>query len=321
MNRRQIENSQRTFIRSEVSVWGFAAVLGNIAVSAAVIIIQIGAELFGIDISGIYAQYIMQIFLSALLMSLPFIIGAAYKGLPLKSLIKIKRVPVGLFLPLVMLGLGGSMLANNMTGEYTAVLRAFGLYPQSPTMPIPSGISGALLFIFTTSVMPAVFEEFAYRGILLGALRPYGNGFAIIASGLLFGLMHSNLVQIPFAFVLGCIMGYINVVADSILPSVTVHFISNFTSCIQQLALEYCSEDVASAVIVISIVALLLLGIIGFVLICRKSSLPFAPLHETVPVSVKVAVSGFLTSNGTVAAYIIFGGDAIVNALFNSAGI
>ncbi len=53
-----------------------------------------------------------------------------------------------------------------------------------------------------------VAEELLFRGIVLRTLAPYGKKLAILVSALLFGLFHGNLLQTPYAFVLGLVLGY-----------------------------------------------------------------------------------------------------------------
>ncbi len=316
---RAIKLHQRSFVRRESSVWGFTAVLANIFITIIILLINSSAASLGINLNNAITELIMQLVLSVLMMTLPFIIAASYKSLCVKSLVSLKHVPAGLFMPLVMVGLGGAMLSNIMTSYFVATLNAFELYPETVEIAIPNGVGGTLLFFFTYSVVPAIFEEFAYRGIVLGALRRYGNGFAIIASSILFGLMHGNLVQIPFTVALGCVMGYITVISDSIWPSVAVHFFNNFLSCVQQLATERLNEQAGSIIVLTIISSVCILGIIGFAILCRKYKHPFAPIHETAPIEFKDATVGFLSSGGTIAAYIVFGGNAIVSMLFNGA--
>jgi len=93
----------------------------------------------------------------------------------------------------------------------------------------PNFICGVFL-AFSTIVCAPLFEEFLTRGILLGVLKPYGEGFAIIVSGLLFGLMHGNLQQFLYASVLGVALGYIAVQTGSILPTTILHALFNSIS-------------------------------------------------------------------------------------------
>lgn len=83
------------------------------------------------------------------------------------------------------------------------------------------------LALITIAVIPAVFEEFVYRGVFYNEYRKVNPGKAILLSGLLFGLMHMNLNQFIYAFVMGAIFALIIEATDSILASVVVHFTIN----------------------------------------------------------------------------------------------
>ncbi len=311
----QINNAQCNAVRRASNVWGFAAAFGNLAISFIVMFVYEIAERLDYNITAPIPELVLQIVLSTALMTVPFIIGALSSGQKISPLIEIHKVPAGLFFPLIMVGLGGAMVINNMTGTFISLINSFGLEPSAGELPLPDSLGGVLLFIFAVSVVPAIVEEFAYRGIVLGALRRYGDGFAIIASSVLFGLMHGNLVQIPFAFALGCVMGYINVVTGSILPSVIVHFFNNLLSCIQQIASTHYGEDVGIITIVASYCIALTLGILGLALLCRRYKHPFSPLREKCAIPLKNSLKGFLTCPGTIVSYIIFGGSAIVSIL------
>ena len=62
-----------------------------------------------------------------------------------------------------------------------------------------------------TAVAAPVTEELLFRGAVLRSLQPYGKRFAIFCSALLFGLVHQNLTQTPFAFGFGLLAGYVAV--------------------------------------------------------------------------------------------------------------
>lgn len=71
-----------------------------------------------------------------------------------------------------------------------------------------------------------VAEEILFRGLVLRSLQPYGKKFAIVISSLLFGLYHGNLMQAPFAFVVGLVMGYV-AMEYHIGWAVALHLINN----------------------------------------------------------------------------------------------
>ena len=70
-------------------------------------------------------------------------------------------------------------------------------------------------------------EELLFRGLILRVLEPVGKRFAIIVSAVMFGLLHANIIQIPFGFLVGLVLGYVTV-EYSIVWAIILHMINNF---------------------------------------------------------------------------------------------
>lgn len=71
-----------------------------------------------------------------------------------------------------------------------------------------SGSSGTFSMFLYTAILAPIAEELLFRGYVLRTLRPFGKRFAIFASALLFGMFHGNLLQAPYAFLAGLLLGY-----------------------------------------------------------------------------------------------------------------
>ena len=118
-------------------------------------------------------------------------------------------------------------------------------------------VSGNLiLVILRYAVVTVLLEEALFRYIPLAFLAPYTRRGAIIISSILFALSHCNLYQIPYAFFAGVVFAALDVAFESILPSVTIHFLNNLLSVIwlrngESINFEatYVSILVASAVL------------------------------------------------------------------------
>ncbi len=103
-----------------------------------------------------------------------------------------------------------------------------GYTPVAGVGIIYQGPLSLLMWIVIGAVLPAVFEEFTHRGLLIDAISDRGNEVEIIIlSGLLFGTMHGNIIQFGYAFVGGCIMAYLVIKTGSILPAMLLHFMNN----------------------------------------------------------------------------------------------
>jgi membrane protease YdiL (CAAX protease family) len=81
-------------------------------------------------------------------------------------------------------------------------------------------------FIVVALVAPLV-EELTFRGLGFGLLRRYGQVFAVVAVGILFGLAHGLveglLVLVPF----GMALAWLRARTESIYPCIAVHVFFN----------------------------------------------------------------------------------------------
>ena len=84
-----------------------------------------------------------------------------------------------------------------------------------------------LMSYIAIAVIAPIFEEIAFRGLCLHVFGKYGTRFAIIASSMLFALLHGNVIQSLFAFGLGILLALLTLKAKSILPAIFVHFANN----------------------------------------------------------------------------------------------
>lgn len=95
------------------------------------------------------------------------------------------------------------------------------------------------LMLFLMAVVPATVEEFVFRGIAYGGYRKSGTKFmAVILSALMFGLMHMNLNQALYAFVIGILLALLFEATNSIWTTMLFHFIYNAQSCCLMFLIE-----------------------------------------------------------------------------------
>lgn len=77
------------------------------------------------------------------------------------------------------------------------------------------------------AVIPAIFEELIYRGIIFNGLRKFGNVKAIILSALFFALAHGSAVQLFYQLILGVVLALVVIRTGSIVASIVIHFLNN----------------------------------------------------------------------------------------------
>ena len=151
-----------------------------------------------------------------------------------------------------------------------------------------------MLSLIATAVVPPLVEEFACRGIILGCLRRFGDGFAVLISAILFGLMHGNFDQMPFAFMVGLALGYIVVKTDSLWIAVAVHAANNLVSVVFEYLLAGLSQNSQNLIYSLYLMAGLILGKIGAVLLSDREGFNFK--KSDTESSFKQKVKWFFTS-------------------------
>jgi len=84
------------------------------------------------------------------------------------------------------------------------------------------GAAFALSFVALAVVGPFV-EEATFRGIGYSLFARYGQVFAVVAIGVLFGLAHGLVEALPILVALGIGLAYLRARTDSLYPCVIVH--------------------------------------------------------------------------------------------------
>lgn len=87
-----------------------------------------------------------------------------------------------------------------------------------------------LLVLLILAVCPGIFEELSTRFILLNNYRHKPYYVACIFSGLFFGMLHLNINQFIYAFVLGAVFAFVVQITESIYTSVLMHTLLNATT-------------------------------------------------------------------------------------------
>jgi len=168
------------------------------------------------------------------------------------------------FLPVILMGIGCIPVLQYIANYFDQLLSLVKMDTYQPLLDaafLPVTDTNALLVQFLcTSVLAAIFEEFAFRGVILQMLRRYGNIFAIVCSGFVFGLIHGNTYQIPFAFLFGLILGAAAVYTGSLWTPILLHFINNTVAFGLNIVAEKFGEQVGDIATYIAWGVFFLLG-------------------------------------------------------------
>ena len=139
------------------------------------------------------------------------------------------------------------------------------------TLESVSGSSDTVsMFLYASFVAP-ITEELIFRGYIQGALSRYGKKFSILCSALFFGIFHGNLVQTPYAFLAGLLLGYV-AAEYHIGWSIGIHMFNNLVLAdLLTRATSGLSEEIVGAINIILLGAATV--VTGIVLLLKRKAI------------------------------------------------
>ena len=197
-----------------------------------------------------------------------------YVKFNLKSFSEVSGKTIGLSIPLIVAG----MLFINLCSEFLGLPDLM----QDTFL----GMSRNVFGIISITIMAPLVEELLFRGAIQGYMLRKGMKplNAILIASAIFGIVHMNPIQIPFAFAIGLIFGWLYYRTGSVVPGIIGHFINNSIACLQMATLteeefntktlEWLGAGPTSALFAISLALT-----IGMFLYLKKR-LPEAPSYK-----------------------------------------
>ena len=146
-----------------------------------------------------------------------------YMKFSLKSFGEVSGKTIGLSIPLIVAG----MIFINLCSEFIGLPDMM----QDTFRAMSRNVFG----IISIAIMAPLVEELLFRGAIQGHLLRKGMKpvYAILIASAVFGIVHMNPIQIPFAFAIGMIFGWLYYRTGSVVPGIIGHFINNSIACIQ----------------------------------------------------------------------------------------
>lgn len=157
-------------------------------------------------------------------------------------------------------------------------------------------ITNVLYMVICAPIM----EEFIFRKLIVDRTVRYGQGTAVLLSGLMFGLFHGNLNQFVYAFSIGMFFAFLYVKTGQIKYTIGIHMIVNFFGSIvstwmmeamnyegyleavsagagmdelMQLVMDYLPGWIAYMIYFCLIIAMVIAGIVLFIVFRKRFAL------------------------------------------------
>lgn len=161
------------------------------------------------------------------LFGFPVLILLMKKYLPAVRL-KRNKITVGKYLVALVTCIGLAY-ASNFAGTFLGfVISLFTKKPiTNPVQEITSMLSPGMILFYVVLLAP-IMEEFIFRKLIVDHTVRYGQGIAILLSGLMFGLFHGNLSQFCYTAVIGFFLGFLYLKTGDIRVTISLHMVFNF---------------------------------------------------------------------------------------------
>ena len=125
------------------------------------------------------------------------------------------------------------MFCSNYVGSFITSIISY-IKGSAVNNVLQSAVSGVhpLIVTLVTVVCAPIMEELIFRKLLIDRAIRYGEGIAIMLSGIMFGLFHGNLSQFIYAFTLGIFLGFIYIRTGNVKYTIILHMIINFVGTV-----------------------------------------------------------------------------------------
>lgn len=143
---------------------------------------------------------------------------------PLRTVAPVQR---RLLLPLIGIMLGLAVCGLLISAMLMALCGPWGIALQGLSLHTPSHPVAFVWNWVNLTLWPAWIEEAIFRVRVLGFLSSCGTRFSIVYSAALFALLHGSLLQVPSAFLLGCLFAITVYKTGSVHTTMLLHVIHN----------------------------------------------------------------------------------------------
>lgn len=190
-----------------------------------------------------------------------------------------KPMACGSFFGILFVFLGGQLISQLMLVGVELVLNLFGLTIVEGVEALSVDPDNFSLFLYASLLAP-VSEEILFRGLIQRSLMPFGKRFAIFCSAFTFGLFHGNLIQTPYAFLVGLVLGYV-AAEYSIGWAMLLHMINNLLIADSLNRLTAGLPEEAAAIVIWAVLLFFGVGAV-VVLISKRKDIRVWRQQETI---------------------------------------
>lgn len=174
-------------------------------------------------------EYLSVVVLQMMIFLIPAALWCRFSGERYVRSLRIaplKPDSIAVMIAAAVLMISGGVLISMIFGGLESLSQNFSLY--NTFISKDDGTAPARLYlVLAYAALPALCEEFVYRGILCHEYEKGGVLRAVLISSLFFSLLHFNLQNFPVYFFAGVILALTLYATRSVFGAIIAHFIYN----------------------------------------------------------------------------------------------
>lgn len=145
----------------------------------------------------------------------------------LRTMIRSRRLSAGACTGIAASALVAVPLVLIVTSLWAALLGSWGIPAQESPVPLPQSWAQMLAAAVVIGCIPALCEEWLFRGVVMHSLEQAGTRQALVLSALLFALMHGQITGLPAHVLLGFLLGLLLIGHGSMWAPMIFHGVYN----------------------------------------------------------------------------------------------
>lgn len=250
-----------------------------------------------------YLYYAMTCGIYLFCLLVPLSVYAAANRVSWSSIAEHRKNGCLVFWCSVVFGLSFCLLGTLPTNFTGWAMQELGLLERSygGSSPFGNDLVLNLLYIFSSTVIPAFSEELFFRGLILNQLRKYGSIFAILMSSLLFSLYHMSMPQMVFTFFMGLALGAVMLRTHNIWAVMLIHALTNGVDLLNSHLISVLGYSAGIAVKYSIIALFFLLGLASIFFLLKRDLRFFRRQTGITRLKVSTRLGAFLFNPGIIA--------------------
>ena len=225
---------------------------------------------FGVEFPTYYTDFVLPQVLYPVANCLLAFVALRVIRIPFSSVASLKPLKADFF-PWLGLFLGVTVVMNYAVDFLMSMLELAGIHlPEVFSSYEPQNWVQAICHFVALALLPPLAEEILCRASVGGVLKHFHPWTAVFLSAFAFAMMHATVQQIPFAFVLGLVFGFVYVKTENLLYPLLLHFANNAFACATTYLSLWGGDEVTAFVGYFSDGLFLAAGIVSFIFLLVK---------------------------------------------------